>query len=321
MYRGEGAANESSRRIWAAAGRPLCAAVAAPRQDVQVSSIVARVRIQLASDLHLELLERSWPLERVIAPAQDADVLVLAGDIHRGLHAIDRFADWPVPVLYLAGNHEYYGGLWEQLRIDLRRKADGTVVRFLDNDVVTLGDVRFLGSTLWTDYRVTGDPQPAAMEAAEATVLDHQRIGTRLGPLRAAQLLDEHLHSRDWLQRELFRSEAARTVVITHHAPHPGSIHPRYAGNPVNGAFVSDLTELVERADLWLHGHVHDSFDYRVGNCRVVCNPRGYAQNRKTVSDARDLQFENPAFQPGLVIDLSDTISSTHRPVARTQRR
>jgi predicted phosphodiesterase len=268
------------------------------------------VRIQLASDLHLELLERSWPLELLIAPAQDADVLVLAGDIHRGVRAIGRFADWPVPVIYLAGNHEYYGGLWEQVRIDLRREATGTAVRFLDNDAVTLGDVRFLGSTLWTDYRVSGDPQPAAMEAAEATVLDHQRIGTRLGPLRAAQALDEHSRSRDWLRRELSRSGAARTVVITHHAPHPGSIHPRYAGNPVNGAFVSDLTELVGHADLWLHGHVHDSFDYRVGGCRVVCNPRGYAQNRKTVSDPGDLLFENLAFRPDLVIDLSDPAST-----------
>jgi DNA repair exonuclease SbcCD nuclease subunit len=265
-----------------------------------------RVRIQLASDLHLELLEPFCPLERLIAPALGADVLVLAGDIHRGVRAIKRFADWPVPVLYLAGNHEYYRGLWEEVRSDLRRDATGTAVHFLDNDAVTLGGVRFLGSTLWTDYQVSGEPQATAMEAAEATVLDHQRINTRCGLLRARQALDEHLRSRGWLERELSQNETACTVVITHHAPHPGSIHPRYAGNPVNGAFVSDLTSLVERADLWLHGHVHDSFDYRIGRCRVVCNPRGYAQNRKTVSSPGDLQFENPAFRPDLVIELPD---------------
>jgi len=171
---------------------------------------------------------------------------------------------------------------------------------------VTLGGVRFLGSTLWTDYRMSGESQAATMEAAEATVLDHQRINTHSGLLRARQALDEHLRSRDWLERELSRNDAACTVVITHHAPHPGSIHARYAGNPVNGAFVSDLTGLVERADLWLHDHVHDSFDYRVGRCRVVCNPRGYAQNRKTVSNPVDLLFENPAFQPDLVIEVGD---------------
>jgi predicted phosphohydrolase len=262
------------------------------------------MRVQLASDLHLELLEAIWPGERLVVPAPDADVLVLAGDIHRGLQAIDRFADWPVPVLYLAGNHEYYGGQWEQLRVDLRRAAQGTSVCFLDNDVFELNDVRFLGSTLWTDYRVTGDTQAAAMEAAEGFVLDHRRIQTRSGPLRAAQALDDHVRNRAWLAAELSRAVSGRTVVVTHHAPHPGSIHPRFAGNPVNGAFVSDLSDLVGRADLWLHGHVHDSFDYRVGRCRVVCNPRGYAQNRKAVTRADLLQFENPAFRPDLIVEF-----------------
>jgi hypothetical protein len=93
-------------------------------------------------------------------------------------------------------------------------------------------------------------------------------------------------------------------VVLTHHAPHPDSIHARFAGSPVNGAFVSDLTELVAQADLWLHGHVHDSFDYRVGRCRVVANPRGYAQNRNDAGSIDELVFENPAFQRQLVIDL-----------------
>ncbi|MGO9948755.1 MAG: metallophosphoesterase [Steroidobacteraceae bacterium] len=156
------------------------------------------MRIQLASDLHLELLARLWPQECLIAPAPGADVLVLAGDIHRGLRAIEGFARWPVPVLYLAGNHEYYDGQWEQLRTDLRRAAEGTAVRFLDNDVVMLDGVRFLGSTLWTDYRLSGIPLSEAMEAAEGFLLDHRRILTRSGPFRAAQALEEHLRSRDW---------------------------------------------------------------------------------------------------------------------------
>jgi predicted phosphohydrolase len=262
------------------------------------------MRIQLASDLHLELLERRWPLERLVAPVRQADILVLAGDIHRGVRAIELFSDWPVPVLYLAGNHEYYGHLWEQLRIDLRRRARNTVVHFLDNDVVEIGAVRFLGSTLWADYRVTGHSQADAMEAAEHAVLDHQQILTRSGPWRAAQALDDHLQCRQWLRGELERGYDGRTVVITHHAPHPASIHPRFAGNPVNGAFVSDLTDLVGQADVWLHGHVHDSFDYRVGPCRVVSNPRGYAYNRRQATRPEDLVFENPAFRPDCVIDI-----------------
>ena len=261
------------------------------------------MRIQLASDLHLELLRR-WPNECLITPAPDADVLVLVGDIHRGTRAIERFASWPVPVLYLAGNHEYYDCQWEALRSDLRRVADGTAVRFLDNDVITLDGVRFLGSTLWTDYELAGIPLPEAMTAAEGFLLDHRRILTAAGPFRAQHALDEHLRSRAWLARELSVDHAAPTVVLTHHAPHPGSIHARFAGSPINGAFISDLTELVEQADLWLHGHAHDSFDYRVGRCRVVSNPRGYAHNRNDAGSIDDLVFENPAFVSQFVIDL-----------------
>ena len=263
------------------------------------------MRIQLASDLHLELLDRRWPQQCLITPAPDADVLVLAGDIHRGIRAIECFARWPVPVLYLAGNHEFYGSSWERLRADLRRAAEGTSVHFLDNDEVTIDGVRFLGSTLWTDYLSSGCRQAEAMKAAEGFLLDHERILTGTGPFRAAQALDEHLRSRAWLGTKLPRDRATTTVVITHHAPHPRSIHERFADSPVNGAFVSDLSSLIEHADLWLHGHMHDNFDYRVGRCRIVCNPRGYAQNRHEAASPDDLVFENPAFQRELVIDAA----------------
>jgi predicted phosphodiesterase len=261
------------------------------------------MRIQLASDLHLELLRR-WPRECLVTPAPGADVLVLAGDIHRGTEAIERFAGWPVPVLYLAGNHEFYRHDWDTLRAESRKAAQGTAVRFLDNDVVTLGGVRFLGCTLWTDYAQPGIGVPEAMAIAERFLLDHQRILTASGLFRAQQALGDHQRSRDWLARELSVDRAMPTVVLTHHAPHAGSIHPRFAGSPINGGFISDLTELVEQADLWLHGHVHDSFDYRVGRCRVVSNPRGYARNRNDAASIADLVFENPDFQQQLVIDL-----------------
>jgi len=143
------------------------------------------------------------------------------------------------------------------------------------------------------------------MQAAEEFVLDHRRIQTRLGPLRAAQALDEHRRSRAWLAQELSRNGARRTVVITHHAPHPGSIHPRYAGNAVNGAFVSDLTGLVEQADLWLHGHVHDSFDYRSWSSRIRRSgrtwwsssgrrPRSHAVAEAAVYSKRPRSDHNP---------------------------
>lgn len=279
------------------------------------------MKIQLASDLHLEFLQRAFPGERLIAPANEAEVLVLAGDIGNGMQAVQLFHNWPVSVLYVAGNHEFYEASFEQTCIDLRKAAEGTSIHFLDNDVADFGGVRFLGCTLWTDYLLACNrTQRQLMENAERRINDHRLISTRDGPFTAAQALNEHELSRQWLQRQLDTPYDGKTVVITHHGPHPLSIHPRYAGDPTNAAFVSgNLDDLLSKASLWLHGHVHDSFDYAVGGCRVVANPLGYARNRNNVAKACDLQFENTAFQWACVIDVNHLgeDASSHKKVTR----
>jgi Icc-related predicted phosphoesterase len=263
------------------------------------------MKIQLASDLHLDFLQRDFPGERLIAPAYGADLLVLAGDIANGTQALDLFKDWPVPVLYLAGNHEFYSQSLEQTRIELRRAAAGTSIHFLDNDVADFGGVRFLGCTLWTDYRLNSNrTQRQLMENAELRLNDHRLIRTQEGLFTAAKALEEHEQSRRWLERQLDQPYDGMTVVITHHGPHPLSVHHRYAGDPTNAAFVSDLSELLRNAKLWVHGHVHDSFDYVAAGCRVVANPLGYAHNRRQVAKAKELRFENPTFQWACVIDV-----------------
>jgi predicted phosphodiesterase len=263
------------------------------------------VKLQVASDLHLEFLRKPFPGERLISPAHRADVLVLAGDIANGFDAIELFKNWPVPVLYLAGNHEFYGHSIEQMRLDLRDAAAGTNITFLDNDVADFGGVRFLGTTLWTDYRLNVyQSQRQSMDKAELSINDHRLIGCGQGRFSAANALAEHELARTWLGSELNKPYDGKTVVITHHAPHPFSVHPRYVGNPVNAAFVSDLSELLPKADLWIHGHVHDSFDYQVGRCRVIANPRGYALNRYAAGNAGELVFENQAFDWACVIDV-----------------
>jgi hypothetical protein len=85
----------------------------------------------------------------------------------------------------------------------------------------------------------------------------------------------------------------------------PLSIHARFVGNPLNPGFVSDLTPLLRDADLWMRGHSHDSFDYRIGWCRVVANPAGYILNRAAATADLNLKFENGKFEPGLVLDLA----------------
>jgi Icc-related predicted phosphoesterase len=263
------------------------------------------VKIQIASDLHLEFLHDLFPGERLISPAVGADVLILAGDIACGTHAIELFKDWPVPVLYLAGNHEFYGTDFSTTRAALRQAAEGTNVKFLDNDTIHLCGVRFLGTTLWTDYRLElNRTQTQLLENAELRINDHFKISCGDGKFTARKALAEHESSRAWLENELATPYDGKTVVVSHHGPHRLSVHPRFVGDPINAAFVSDLSDVLPKADLWIHGHVHDSFDYRVLGCRVVANPAGYAANRRFVSIARELILENTAFQMACLVEV-----------------
>ena len=267
------------------------------------------MKIQLASDLHLEFMQGDSPPERLITPAAGADVLVLAGDIASGVHALKLFADWPVPILYVAGNHELYGHEMDPMLARLRQGALAKTdcpIHFLENSRVDIGGVRFLGTTLWTDYRLRRNHRQAAqMAAAQNSLNDHQLIRIGRGRFSTQDALARHQIARAWLAAELASPFAGQTVVISHHGPHPRSVHPRYEGDLVTAAFVSDLTDLLPGADLWLHGHVHDSFDYQVGACRVVANPAGYISNRWMAR--ADFIFENVLFNPTLVLETSGT--------------
>ncbi|MDF3035085.1 MAG: hypothetical protein K0S28_359 [Paucimonas sp.] len=264
------------------------------------------MRIQIASDLHLENLAHTLPGYRAIAETA-SDVLVLAGDIHEHAKVFDTFADWPTPVVYVHGNHELYNDDLAATQARLRSRGGPGVegkIRFLENEEWISGGVRFLGACLWTDYELCGDPADA-MALATAALNDHRLIhhgadGQRFMPDDALRL---HRQTRTWLHDRLTRPFDGKTIVVTHHCPHPKSVHPKYGGNPLNAAFASDLTPLVGMADVWIHGHTHSSFDYRLGRCRVVCNPRGYCLRHPATEPGR-LKFENEEFNPALVIEV-----------------
>ncbi|MDD2881095.1 MAG: metallophosphoesterase [Rhodoferax sp.] len=270
------------------------------------------MKIQLASDLHLELINRidsqDQPV-RIIGPVPGADVLVLAGDIADGTYACSLFSDWPsekrAPVIYVAGNHDFYGHPIDPIYDKLRKGAALNNIHFLENDAVVIEGVRFLGATLWTDYRLRSNrTQSQLMEYCGTRLNDHYRIRTGRHEFTPQDALDRHEIARAWLETELAKPFDGKTVVVSHHAPHPLSVHPRYLGNHLNAAFVSDLSDLMPNVDLWLHGHVHDSFDYSVGRCRVVANPSGYVLNRNFASDLNDYEFENLAFDPNLLVSI-----------------
>lgn len=255
----------------------------------------------IASDLHLEFSVPDLPA------ARHADLIILAGDIHVGSRAIpwiDRLSGGR-PVLYVPGNHEFYHGEYHQVLRDLRAAAARhRHIHILDQDSVTLGDVEFHGATLWTDFALyarDADGLEVAKAAASARMPDFSGTirltqGGVTSALRPEDSIHLHHAARAWLSEVLERPRARKRVVITHHLPAEASVAARFKDDSLSPAFASRLETLVERADLWIHGHTHDCMDYQLGNCRVLCNPRGYV--------LPDREPENPAFAPELVVEL-----------------
>lgn len=254
------------------------------------------MKLHILSDLHLG----SGGFE---PPASDADVVILAGDIARPKEAVPWAQQFGKPVLYVAGNHEFYGGSIDGTLETLKRCSAGSAVQVLDDSEIVLAGVRFLGSTLWTDFELFDDATRGeqAMAEAQRLIRDFSRIRVNessaavFTPQDSAALFRRHA---EWLRRRLAVPFPGKTVVITHHSPSPGSIHPRFADSLLNACFVSAAEHLLDgsRVQLWIHGHTHDSFDYRVNGTRIVCNPRGYA---------KDGVIENARFDPGLVIEVA----------------
>lgn len=266
------------------------------------------MKIQIASDLHLDLLPRLDGSPPTIIERADADVLVLAGDIHDGCEGIDRFQAWNAgtDIIYVAGNHEYYGHVYRSKQAQIQARANEVGIHFLERSSVVLKGVRFLGATLWTDYRLfePRHSQPLAMHEAKQRLNDHRLIRMERGAFSPADALATHAQSRQWLKDELAKPFDGKTVVVTHHGPHPNSVHEKYKDDLLSSAFVSDLGDLLQGADLWIHGHVHDSFDYQIGRCRVIANPAGYVLNRRSIKRINDAQFENSQFDSAFVVQL-----------------
>ncbi|MDO9177129.1 MAG: metallophosphoesterase [Agitococcus sp.] len=261
------------------------------------------MKIQFVSDIHLEFLESMFPAYSGIEPAPDADILVLGGDIHRHDKAMQFFKNWPVPVLYVLGNHEAYGMHLFELIEKVKEQSYTSKIKLLELTEYVAKNVRFLGCTLWTDYKLDGT-QAYSMKQCQRGLNDHRLIKTSTGLFSTQDALNRHIASRAWLEAHLAQPFEGKTVVISHHGPHPLSVHEKYKGEVINPAFNSDLSELMPHVDLWLHGHCHDSAEYYVGNCRVVSNPRGYPRNRSSVDSPEYLVYENPLFNPSLVIEI-----------------
>jgi Icc-related predicted phosphoesterase len=232
------------------------------------------MRLYIISDLHLEFA----PFE---PPAVDCDVVVLAGDTDlklRGLRwALDKFPNRPV--LYVFGNHEFYGEKWPRLIEKGRALVAGTNVQILENETCEIAGWRFFGATLWSDFQVTGDMAQAS-HAASAVMTDYKKIRhwpslRKFTPLLARQA---HADSLLALRRFMESGDPSRSVVITHHAPSARSLPEKLRTDPVSGSYASNLESLIGKTGprLWIHGHIHQPSSYLLGNTQVIANPRGY---------------------------------------------
>jgi hypothetical protein len=240
------------------------------------------MRIQLLSDLHLET-EAFTP-----APAPGAELLVLAGDIDRTWAGLERFRGWPVPVLYVAGNHEFDRRELDTAWPALRAHCAQIGLTPLECERRVMVDaqgrrLRFVATTRWCDFDLFG---PASRDQAMRAAGYFQRLmgATRGGqPFDAGAVRTAGLACRSWLAQELAAppGDWDETVVITHFAPSLRSADPRYGPQPTTASFCNADDDLLPHARLWLHGHLHCRHDYTVahpgGSTRVVSNARGHA--------------------------------------------
>ncbi len=263
------------------------------------------VRVKCVSDLHLETYEHG----QGVPDLGEGEVLILGGDILCARHfkkdgplkkvyndflkrCVDNF-DW---VLYLAGNHEAYGynyeGTWDVLKENL---PEG--IHLMENSVVKIQDWNFIGATLWTDFR---NENPLEMMEASRYLNDYKtiRIGSNYRKLNPDDTLKFHKKSKQFLLDTLPMFKNQKVWVLTHHAPSYRSVHPKYRNSGIaNGAYVSDLDDLIfdnPQIKYFSHGHTHESMDYMIGGCRVICNPRGYFPTEV-----------NPDFDPNFEVDTS----------------
>lgn len=277
------------------------------------------VRLQIFSDLHLERYPGFAP---VFLP--DVDVIVLAGDIGSYQDGsrlggddfgLARFSpllrnDPSQRVLFVPGNHEYDALEYRPTYARLQAICRELGIDWLEQTSLVIGEVRFVGSTLWSDFDALAsaearEPQRVqAREKAFRAANYYLRKNTMLvdgAPLLAEGIRMLGLESQAWLKTELMKPFDGKTVVVTHFAPSLRSADPRYGLTPGTAGFCNALDELLAYADLWVHGHLHCYNDYLVETaapgerrtCRVIANPLGYVS-----------KGEQAAFREGLVVTL-----------------
>ncbi len=275
--------------------------------------------IRLVSDLHMEFADFQLPY----LDTDKDDVLILAGDI--GLvdspNTFNRVKEWVASdrfkkVIHIPGNHEYYGSSLLRARSKLQKeifKDFPNAKVGVNNEVIRVDNISFICATLWTNYN---SGNPVIMQIVRGALNDYRYIRTGnfgepyLRRINPHDIFNEFHVSKNFIFdsiKEEKMIDDQKIVVVTHHAPSTRSIHESYEGDPVNWGYVSDLVLPIMDAspDLWLHGHTHHSFHYKIENTDVWTNPRGYARKvTRGYTDQGEWINENHEFNPTLRIEV-----------------
>lgn len=262
----------------------------------------ALLKIRIVSDLHLDGCHMTR------RPDVGAELTLVAGDSCNG-GSVDKIAQtlehiFPEPqILIITGNHEGYRQAdYESMQARLALSCAGTRVRLLERERADVGGFAILGATLWTDFELFGKHRrDDGMAAAASCMMDYRVVGRDGKVITPDDTLEWHERDRAWIESQLVDCRASNTpaIVMTHHAPSRASLAKQYAMDPSSAGFVSDLPHAsFHGARLWIHGHTHTSFDHMVGDCRVICNPRGY-------TTIPDFSTENPWFNPDFTIEIN----------------
>lgn len=268
------------------------------------------MKIQLLSDLHLET-DPTF----VAQPLPGADLLVLAGDIGSyrqgsrlerddfGLGTYSPRHGWPTPVLYVPGNHEYDNVDFDDAHARLQDLCNALGIQWLERETTVIGGVRFVGTTLWTDFDALAAPDDTLGEALKKRAkafraadfyLEKAEMRRHGAPFMAEQMREQGLACQAWLDAALRVPFDGTTVAVTHFAPTLASADPRYGVTPGTAGFCNALDGLLPLADVWIHGHLHCAQDYVKDGCRVIANPLGYAKKGEQADFAPEKLWEVP---------------------------
>ncbi|UYM17963.1 metallophosphoesterase [Endozoicomonas euniceicola] len=270
------------------------------------SAVMAEeINISLHSDLHNEMQDHSLIDEPKVISSDKADIFVLAGDIHNGIESIQYAKSVAKkhnkPVIFIAGNHEYYGhDLIETEKILRKESSSEENVYFLEKDSIVLNNIRFLGCTLWSNFELYEQVIPGSkafcMAWSEGRINDFSKITMNNRAISSGDMENLNQDCMQWLQKEFLMPHSGPTVVITHFAPVPDCVDEKWKKEPpefneLSPYFVNNLTEFITtwQPDFWFYGHTHSNICLKIGKTQIISNQKGYPSEEDSTGYRPDM--------------------------------